>query len=99
MRAGDAIVVHPDLGNRTFADWLLCFGNNELETIDEDYIKCPNMMVLLPADTRAMAMAIYLRLHKGQATNEHLRERAILAPRNKGVLLINTMVLSYLPGV
>jgi len=46
-----------------------------------------------------MAMAIYPRLHEGQATNEYLRERAILAPCNKEVLLINTMVLSYLPGV
>jgi ATP-dependent DNA helicase PIF1 len=46
MRAGDAVVVHPDLENRTFADWLLCLGNNELETIDEDYIKCPDMMKL-----------------------------------------------------
>jgi ATP-dependent DNA helicase PIF1 len=45
-----------------------------------------------------MAMAIYPRLHEGQATNEYLRERAILAPRNKEVSLINTMVLSYLPG-
>jgi ATP-dependent DNA helicase PIF1 len=58
MGVGD-VVVHPDLGNRTFAHWLLCLGNNELETIDEDYIKCPNMMVLPPADTRAMAVAIY----------------------------------------
>ncbi len=59
MRAGDAITIYPDLGNRTFAYWLLCLGNNELETIDEDYIKCPDMMVLRPTDTRAMAMAIY----------------------------------------
>ncbi len=51
MRAGDAVAVHPDLGNRTFADWFLCLGNNELETIDEDYIKCPDMMKLSPADT------------------------------------------------
>ncbi len=98
MRANDAVTVYPDLGNRTFANWLLCLGNNELETIDEDYIKCPDMMVLPPADTRAMAMAIYLRLNDGQATNEYLRECAILAPHNKEVLLINTMVLSYLPG-
>ncbi len=47
-------------------------------------------------DTRAMAVAIYPRLHEGQATNEYLRERVILAPRNKEVSLINTMVLSYL---
>jgi ATP-dependent DNA helicase PIF1 len=98
MRAGDAITIYPDLGNRTFADWLLCLGNNELETIDEDYIKCPDMMVLPPTDTRAMVMAIYPRLHEGQTTNEYLHERAILAPRNKEVSLINTMVLSYLPG-
>jgi hypothetical protein len=98
MRASDVVIVYPNLGNRTFANWLLCLGNNELETIDEDYIKCPDMMVLPPADTRAMAMAIYPRLHDGQATNEYLHERAILAPRNKEVLLINTMVLSYLPG-
>ncbi|KAH9575467.1 hypothetical protein CY35_01G112800 [Sphagnum magellanicum] len=98
MRADDAIIVHPDLGNRTFADWLLCLGNNELETIDEDYIKCPDMMKLLPADTRAMAVAIYPQLHEGQVTNEYLRECAILAPRNKEVSLINAMVLSYLPG-
>jgi hypothetical protein len=58
MRAND-VVVHLDLGNRTFADWLLCVGNNELETIDEDYIKCPDMMVLPPADTQAMVVAIY----------------------------------------
>ncbi len=45
-----------------------------------------------------MAVAIYPRLHEGQATNEYLRERAILAPRNKEVSLINTMVLSYLPS-
>jgi hypothetical protein len=51
MRASDVVAVHPDLGNHIFADWLLCFGNNELETIDEYYIKCPNMMVFLPADT------------------------------------------------
>jgi hypothetical protein len=44
-------------------------------------------------------MAIYPRLHEGQATNEYLRERAILALCNKKVLLINTMVLSYLPSV
>ncbi|KAH9570040.1 hypothetical protein CY35_02G018900 [Sphagnum magellanicum] len=31
-------------------------------------------------------------------TNEYLRERAILAPRNKEVSLINVTVLSYLPG-
>ncbi|KAH9542644.1 hypothetical protein CY35_13G018000, partial [Sphagnum magellanicum] len=77
---------------------LLCLGNNELETIDEDYIKCPDMMVLPPADTQAMVVAIYPRLHEGQATNEYLHERAILAPRNKEVLLINAMVLNYLPG-
>jgi hypothetical protein len=98
MRANDAVVVHPDLGNRTFADWLLCLGNNELETINQDYIKCPDMMVLPLADTQAMVVAIYPRLHKGQATNEYLHERAILAPRNKEVSLINAMVLSYLPS-
>jgi hypothetical protein len=98
MRADDAIAAHPDLGNRTFADWLLCLGNNELETINEDYIKCPDMMKLLPADTRAMAVAIYPQLHKGQVTNEYLRECAILAPRNKEVSLINMMVLNYFPG-
>ncbi len=99
MQAGDAIVVHFDLGNRTFADSLLCLSNNKLETIDEDYIKCPNMMVLLPLDTRAMVVVIYPRLHEGQPTNEYLCERAILAPHNKEVLLINTMVLSYLLNV
>jgi ATP-dependent DNA helicase PIF1 len=49
-------------------------------------------------DTQAMAVAIYPRLHKGQTTNEYLHERAILAPRNKEVSLINAMVLSYLPS-
>ncbi len=44
-------------------------------------------------------MAIYPQLHEGQATNKYLRERTILAPRNKEVSLINAMVLSYLPGV
>jgi hypothetical protein len=99
MRASDAVTVHPDLGNHIFADWLLCLGNNELETIDEDYIKCPDMMVLPLADTQAMVVAIYLRLHEGQATNEYLCERMILALRNKEVSLINTMVLSYLPSM
>jgi hypothetical protein len=98
MQVNDAIAVHPNLGNCTFVDWLICLGNNELETIDEDYIKCPNMMVLPPASSRAMVVAIYPRLHEGQAINEYLHERAILAPRNKEVLLINAMVLSYLPG-
>jgi ATP-dependent DNA helicase PIF1 len=98
MRASDAIVIHPDLGNHIFTDWLLCLGNNELETIDEDYIKCLDMMVLLPADTQAMVVAIYPRLHEGQATNEYLHERAILALRNNEVSLINAMVLSYLPS-
>jgi hypothetical protein len=28
MRADDAVVVHPDFENRTFADWLLYLGNN-----------------------------------------------------------------------
>jgi hypothetical protein len=51
MRADDAVVVHPDLGNYTFVDCLFCLGNNERETIDEDYIKCPDMMVLPPVDT------------------------------------------------
>ncbi len=98
MRADDAIVVHLDLGNRTFANWLLCLGNNKLETIDEDYIKCPDMMKLLHANTRAIIMAIYPQLHKGQITNKYLRECAILAPHNKEVSLINVMVLSYLPS-
>ncbi len=98
MWVSDAIAIHPDLGNRTFANQLFCLGNNELETIDEEYIKCPNMMVLPLANTRAMAMAIYPQLHEGQATNEYLRERPILVPCNKEVSLINTMVLSYLPS-
>jgi hypothetical protein len=98
IRASDVVVVHLDLGNRTFANWLLCFGNNELKTIDEDYIKCLDMMVLPPADTQAMVVAIYPRLHEGQAVNKYLHERAILASRNKEVSLINVMVLSYLPG-
>jgi ATP-dependent DNA helicase PIF1 len=45
-----------------------------------------------------MVVAIYPRLHEGQATNEYLRERTILAPCNKEVSLINAMVLSYFPG-
>jgi hypothetical protein len=65
MRVSDVVVVHLDLGNRTFANWLLCLGNNKLETIDEDYIKCPDMMILLPMDTQAMAVAIYPQLHEG----------------------------------
>jgi hypothetical protein len=60
MRASDVlVVVHPDIGNRTFVDWFIYFGNNELETINEYYIKCPDMMVLPPADTQAMVVAIY----------------------------------------
>jgi hypothetical protein len=98
MRVGDVVTVYPNLGNHTFANWLPYLGNNELETIDEDYINCPDMMVLLLVDTRAMVVAIYLRLHEGQTTNEYLRERAILAPRNKEVSLINMMVLNYLLG-
>jgi ATP-dependent DNA helicase PIF1 len=46
-----------------------------------------------------MVVAIYPRLHEGQATNEYLHEHAILAPCNKEVSLINAMVLSYLPSV
>jgi ATP-dependent DNA helicase PIF1 len=45
-----------------------------------------------------MVVAIYLRLHEGQATNEYLHECMILAPRNKEVSLIKVMVLSYLLG-
>jgi hypothetical protein len=45
-----------------------------------------------------MVVAIYPRLHEGQATNKYLLERAILALHNKEVSLINAMVLSYLPG-
>jgi ATP-dependent DNA helicase PIF1 len=45
-----------------------------------------------------MVVAIYPRLHEGQATNKYLHERAILALRNKEVLLVYAMVLSYLPG-
>jgi hypothetical protein len=99
MRASDVVAIHPNIGNRTFADWFFCLSNNELKTIDEDYIKCLDMMVLPPAYTRAVAVAIYPRLHKGQATNGYLRERTILVPRNKEVSLINAMVLSYLLGV
>ncbi len=51
MRTDDVVVVHLNFGNCTFVDWLLCLGNNKLETIDEDYIKCRDMMVLPPADT------------------------------------------------
>jgi len=65
MRADDAIVIHLDLGNRTFANWFFCLGNNELKTIDEDYIKCLDMMKLPPADTRTMVVAIYPQLHEG----------------------------------
>ncbi len=65
MRASDVVVIHLDLGNHTFVDCLLCLGKNELETINEDYIKCLDMMVLPPADTQAMVVAIYLRLHEG----------------------------------
>jgi hypothetical protein len=59
MRANKVVAFHPDLGNRTFVDWLFCLGNNELETINEDYIKCLNMMVLPLANTQAMVVAIY----------------------------------------
>jgi hypothetical protein len=45
-----------------------------------------------------MVVAIYPRLHEGQATNEYLGERSILAPHNKEVSLINAMVLSYFPS-
>ncbi len=55
-------------------------------------------MVFPLADTRAMAVAIYPRLHEGQATNEYLHECAILVIHNKEVSLINAMVLSYLPS-
>ncbi len=98
MQVGDVIDVHLDLGNRTFVNWLLCLSNNELETIDDDYIKCLDMMVFPPTNTQAMAMAIYPQLHEGQVTNEYLRECAILVPHNKEVSLINMMVLSYLPS-
>ncbi len=47
MRAGGD-QVYPDLGNRTFTDWLLAVGDNRIPPMEEgsDFIPCPQSMEL-----------------------------------------------------
>ncbi|KAH9531538.1 hypothetical protein CY35_19G043800 [Sphagnum magellanicum] len=87
VMSGDFRQVLPVIPRGSHADIVFAsIKNSYLWEFVEDYIKCPDMMVLPPADTQAMA------------TNEYLHERVILALCNKEVLLINAMVLSYLPN-
>ena len=44
---------------QTFADWLFAVGKDRLEKIDEDRIRCPEIMVILTQTLNGLINAFY----------------------------------------
>ena len=98
MRANNAETI-ADLGNRTFADWLLAVGEDRLEKVDDDRICCPHAMVLRNQTLDGLSHAIYNGVEDaGMDPRVFFSQRAILAARNDNVAEINTAVLNMVPG-
>ena len=58
MRAANAERL-ADLGNRAFADWLLALGEDKLEKINDDHVRCPASMVVRNNTLEGLINTIY----------------------------------------
>uniref|UniRef100_A0A7N0TYR9 ATP-dependent DNA helicase n=1 Tax=Kalanchoe fedtschenkoi TaxID=63787 RepID=A0A7N0TYR9_KALFE len=87
-----------DLGDRTFADWLLALGEDRLEKVETDCVTCPESMVVNDHTLNGLINSIYGDVaDAGRNARAYFSHRAILAARNDNVAEINTDVLNKIP--
>ncbi|OMO58886.1 DNA helicase [Corchorus capsularis] len=92
--------------DREFAEWILAVGNGVAPGIkisDDDeavWIKIPDDLLIKNFEDplEAMAQTIYSELHVQFHDPLYLSERAIVTPKNDTVDIINSYLLSMIPG-
>jgi ATP-dependent DNA helicase PIF1 len=97
MQATEPHVVHNDLNDHTFVQWLLNLGEKKLPSVEDEFVRCPASTLL---NGKSLINAIYLGIGDvGIGTSrEYMSECVILAPRNEEVLGLNSAILDRLPG-
>ncbi|MCO5557404.1 hypothetical protein L7F22_010967 [Adiantum nelumboides] len=83
-----------------FAKWVLDIGNGNVDThASSDDIALPVHMLLEGNSVQSMVSYIYANVSCIDNFADFFQERAILAPRNKEVDVINSLALGKLDGV
>ncbi|KAJ1701031.1 hypothetical protein LUZ63_000810 [Rhynchospora breviuscula] len=89
-----------------FASWLLAIGDGEVPALaldgvlEPEWIKIPDQFLIKHDgnEDEAIISTIYGNLNESQVYDDYLRQRAILAPKNSLVDLLNKKILSRIPG-
>lgn len=83
-----------------FAKWLLELGEGKLPVVesDTDIVRLPDDIALPSENVQDLIDFVHADIATQHATPDYLVNRAILAPRNEDVDLINEAVMNAFPG-
>ncbi|XP_020258959.1 ATP-dependent DNA helicase PIF1-like [Asparagus officinalis] len=86
----------------SFSEFLLRIGNGDEPTVTQDLIKLPNAMLIqnqsdeLPEDS--LINSIFPSLDENFKSIDYMKDRAILATKNKYVDMLNDRLIKRFPG-
>ncbi|KAL8601841.1 hypothetical protein ACOMHN_020576 [Nucella lapillus] len=86
-----------DSSSELFSQQLLQLGNGEIRSVD-GLITFPEKFAVIVPEVQALKDSVYPDLHEKYHDHDWLSERAILAPRNDTVGIINNDLLMQLPA-
>ncbi|KAL8600082.1 hypothetical protein ACOMHN_051629 [Nucella lapillus] len=86
-----------DSSSELFSQQLLQLGNGEIQSVD-GLITFPEKFAVIVPEVQALKDSVYPDLHEKYHDHDWLSERAILAPRNDTVGIINNDLLMQLPA-
>ncbi|KAL8624599.1 hypothetical protein ACOMHN_045134 [Nucella lapillus] len=86
-----------DSSSELFSEQLLQLGNGEIRSVD-GLITFPEKFAVIVPEVQALKDSVYPDLHEKYHDHDWLSERAILAPRNDTVGIINNDLLMQLPA-
>ncbi|KAL0306162.1 UNVERIFIED_CONTAM: hypothetical protein Sradi_6033500 [Sesamum radiatum] len=91
---------------RSFAEWIDMIGEGKIRSLSfpdsrgSDWIEIPEEFLIEHGDNSLLQLidSTYPQLGSMYSDAAYLKERAILAPKNSDVDVINSMMLSMIPG-
>ncbi|KAG5531103.1 hypothetical protein RHGRI_025901 [Rhododendron griersonianum] len=86
-----------------FSDFLLRIGNGEEKTTGDEMVEIPSEMLIKIEENdnpeNALISAVYPSIQQNSESAEYITERAILAPKNETVDMLNEKLITFFPGV
>ncbi|KAG5560902.1 hypothetical protein RHGRI_004059 [Rhododendron griersonianum] len=85
-----------------FSDFLLRIGNGEEKTTGDEMVEIPSKMLIKIEENdnpeNALISAVYPSIQQNSESAEYITKRAILAPKNETVDILNEKLITFFPS-